>query len=259
MKDEGCDWSGRITKVLLHLNKCDFIRVECPLGCVSESEEGEQNRVELIERRFLEEHQTIHCSMRVLNCEFCSIAFKAFQMNEHMEICEECLIQCPNSCQGENESKKIKRKDIPTHLDENCPLKVVACSYNADGCCEKMERRFLEEHQKSICSMRQVNCESCSIELKAFEMIEHIQCCEEYVVLCPNSCEKESEVRMLKRRDIPNHLEEECPLKIVDCPNVEFGCTDKMERYLVPEHQKDFCPMRRSNVNVVRVRSELAK
>ena len=73
-------------------------------------------------------------------------------MNEHIEICTEYLVVCPNSCLELEEMRKLKRKDIQTHLDEECPLQVSECPYAEYGCRERLERRFLEQHGNEFIS-----------------------------------------------------------------------------------------------------------
>ena len=145
MKEEGCEWSDEISHVFSHLNECDFFPVECPLGCVSEKEEG--NRTIQIKRKFLEEHQKDQCPMRLINCESCDFQMRACEKNEHLSICGEYFVVCPNSCLG-RDIGKLKRKHLSSHLGEDCPLQEVECPYAEYGCKEKMERRLLNQHEE---------------------------------------------------------------------------------------------------------------
>ena len=237
MREKGCKWTDLITQALPHLNECEFVLVQCPLGCISEKE---RRKIVQIERRFLESHQKDRCPMRLIACESCERKIKACEMNRHVEICEEYLITCPNSCRKESTVRKLKRKELPFHLGEECPLQVCVCLYAEHGCREKMERRFLGKHQKDKCLMRLINCESCECQMRAFGMNEHLLICEEYFVLCPNSCKEGEDIRRVKRKHLPSHLEEDCPLQAVECPYAEYGCNEKMERGSVSQHESEF-------------------
>ena len=59
-------------------------------------------------------------------------------MNPHLKDCVEFPLPCPNGCsrEGEDEVREVKRKDIPVHLDNHCPLHKVQCSYWDHGCKE---------------------------------------------------------------------------------------------------------------------------
>ena len=128
-----------------------------------------------------------------------------------------------------------------THLDEcpffplQCPL---GCVAEGEEEVSRFDRRFLEEHQRMNCPMRQISCESCNSPIKACEMNKHIQTCDEYLVPCPNSCVGEEGATRTKRKAIPSHLEE-CPLQEVGCPYAEYGCGEKMERRLMDRHEKE--------------------
>ena len=243
MKEKGCEWTDLITQVLPHIEECGFFPVQCPLGCVSEKEETGSKIVE-IEKRFLEEHQNNQCPMRLSNCESCNSQMIAYEMNEHIEICEEYSIPCPNSCWEEDEIRKVKRKELPLHLGEECPLQICDCPFAEHGCTEKMERKFLKEHEEDHCPMRLINCESCDFQVRACVVNEHLSICEEYFILCPNSCKEGEDIRRVKRKHLPSHLEEDCPLQEVECLYAEYGCKEKMERRSVEDHQKDHCLMR---------------
>ena len=242
MKEKGCEWTDLITQVLPHIEECGFFPVQCPLGCVSEKEETGSKIVE-VERRLLEEHQNNQCPMRLINCESCESPIRVCEMEKHIEMCEEYSIPCPNSCWEEDEIRKVKRKELPLHLGEECPLQICDCPFAEHGCTEKMERKFLKEHEEDHCPMRLINCESCDFQMRACVVNEHLSICEEYFILCPNSCIEGEDIRRVKRKHLPSHLED-CPLQEVECLYAEYGCKEKMERRSVEDHQKDHCLMR---------------
>ena len=60
-------------------------------------------------------------------CEFCEREFKASETNPHLKDCEEFPIPCLNDCPREERQRELKRRDIPIHLNNYCPLQKVQC------------------------------------------------------------------------------------------------------------------------------------
>ena len=85
-------------------------------------------------------------------CEFCEGKVKASEMNPHLEDCEGFPLDYPNGCsiEGEDGVREVKRKDIPVHLDNHCPLHKIQCPYWDHGCKEGMERRHTDTHEKEF-------------------------------------------------------------------------------------------------------------
>ena len=134
-----------------HLEDCVYLPEVCPLGCVSL--EGEKKgEVVRMERRHIPGHVKDSCPLREIVCEFCEGKVKASEMNPHLEDCEEFPLDCPNGCsrEGEDGVREVKRKDIPVHLDNHCPLQKVQCPYWDHGCREEMERRHTDTHEKEF-------------------------------------------------------------------------------------------------------------
>ena len=130
-----------------HLEDCVYLPEACPLGCVSL--EGELVKME---RRHIAGHIRDSCPLRKVECEFCEGEVTATEMNLHLEECDEFPLPCPNRCgrEGEEGLREVKRKDIPVHLDEHCPLQKVQCVYWEHGCREEMERRHTDTHEREF-------------------------------------------------------------------------------------------------------------
>ena len=105
-----------------------------------------------MERRHIAGHIRDSCPLRKVECEFCEGEVKATEMNPHLEDCDEFPLPCPNRCgrEGEEGLREVKRKDIPVHLDEHCPLQKVQCAYWEHGCREEMERRHTDTHEREF-------------------------------------------------------------------------------------------------------------
>ena len=135
-----------------HLEDCLYLPITCPLGCVSLEEGERKGEVVKMERRLIPEHVRDSCPMREVVCEFCEGEVKAREMNPHLKDCVEFPLPCPNGCsrEGEDGVRETKRKDIPVHLDNHCPLHKVQCSYWDHGCKEEMERRHADTHEREF-------------------------------------------------------------------------------------------------------------
>ena len=114
-----------------------------------------------------------------------------------------------------------------------CPLKCIRAEDKDNGTIYRMERKLLEEHQNSLCPMRQVTCDFCTEGVKACEMNNHLEDCDEFAIPCPNQCDAGE----LKRKLLPSHLGEDCPLEEVDCPYANYGCIVRKKRKLMDEHE----------------------
>ena len=140
-----------MSAVVHHLEDCVYLPEVCPLGCVSLEGEKKEEVVRM-ERRHIPGHVKDSCPLREIMCEFCEGKVKASEMNPHLEDCEEFPLRCPNGClrEGEDGVREVKRKDIPVHLDNHCPLQKVQCPYWDHGCREETEKRHLDTHEREF-------------------------------------------------------------------------------------------------------------
>ena len=135
-----------MSKLINHLNECPFLPIPCPLKCVHEKEGVKQ--ICKIERNLIGQHELKNCSMRLVACDFCNEEVRACEVNSHLEKCEHFLVSCPFAC---TEGVKVKRKDVPSHLANSCPLHVVNCPFLKFGCGVVLPRSDLEQHEKDAC------------------------------------------------------------------------------------------------------------
>ena len=75
--------------------------------------------------RGLEQHVTTDCDKDVIKCKHCNFQYAdEAAVEEHLPICGEIPIDCPNKCSN----SQYKRKDIQHHLETECPLRVIVHS-----------------------------------------------------------------------------------------------------------------------------------
>ena len=135
--EEGCQWVGELRYLQEHLDpvirKCGCILLACPLGC------GERVRSSAMKDHILND-----CSKRSYVCEYCSYCNKLDIVTEqHYPVCEQFPVECPNACSRLN----LKRLELVSHLEEQCPLQVIQCPFTSAGCTVQLPRREMEEHE----------------------------------------------------------------------------------------------------------------
>ncbi|CAK9036679.1 unnamed protein product, partial [Durusdinium trenchii] len=86
------------------------------------------------------------------------------------------------------------------------------------ACQEKVEQSRLKKHKSKECIMRVEECTVCQSRMSWKLLEEHKYECEGREVECPD-CNN-----ILIARQLPLHLETECPLRQVSCPNEAMGC-----------------------------------
>jgi len=133
-KDDGCTWVGQFSDVEGHTGKkCEFIIVIC---------ENKQHGCDVkVVRKIYAEHLA-DCKFRVLECQHCKTKVVEIQLPNHLQICPELPIDCPNDCKAET----LTRNNLEFHLSSLCPNRLVQCPYFLHGCDAKIKRNDLVDH-----------------------------------------------------------------------------------------------------------------
>ena len=111
-----CDWTGNISEAKGHSHVCSTALITCPLGC-----DG------LVKRSNIDYHIKNDCSLRIIECQFCEKIFPNDEMVDHLGIC----IFRPLKCKCGN---KIQRGKFQMHIETECPLAEVECTYAKYSC-----------------------------------------------------------------------------------------------------------------------------
>ena len=141
-RGDGCGWKGKLTELEDHVNPtaspgkkavlndgCQFKKVECYF-CK-----------ELFYRSIVKEHERM-CKQEIM-CTYCKThTDTAIKMEQHYEECPMYPVSCPNDC-----GAKPFRKNLPKHVDDNCPLTLVDCKFSILGCEVKIARKDRSEHE----------------------------------------------------------------------------------------------------------------
>jgi len=178
--------------------------------------------------------------------------------------CWECVVRTPSCvvCETEIDPGNC---EIPVDLRDEIEKKVFACSFQEYGCfallkCreKKIHQGFcqykpvpcpfnsqlcgfvafqnLKEHEIKCC-YRPIKCPfSCPQQFMAAELQLHAQVCPELIMECPNECNSQ-----LRRKDVNQHIQEQCPFTVKMCPYTALGCEDghALVRVAYEEHMKE--------------------
>jgi len=132
-------------------------------------------------------------------CKFfgCNQVLKGLQMSDHIAICPERLLVCPNS----DLCGLLTAKDLDSHLTTKCDYRLVSCHL-----CDTEEILYLN-------------------------LKEHLEKdCEGVTITCPNRCSVQ-----LKRKEIEQHRQE-CRFELIPCEFASCGCNARLTRIAMAEH-----------------------
>ena len=136
MKERGCDWSGTLEQLDIHLDpdqdNCQYVDTKCPLNCQ-----------QAIPKNKVEQHVAQHCAKRPYVCQHCN--FKATYeevVDKHLPECKYVPLQCPNLC-----GVTFERDFMEDHM-KMCRLQEVGCEFSGVGCDGRFRREDQEEHTR---------------------------------------------------------------------------------------------------------------
>ena len=144
-KEDGCEWKGELGELDNHLNLnpqdrddkelegCEFAEIECSYCS------------DFIKRNELLHHKNELCDKRYFSCEYCNKYESTYDdvFHNHWPVCGCYPVQCPKDC-----GAFPRRKDVDSHVQNECPLTVVECDFHYAGCEVRLPRRNMPEHLK---------------------------------------------------------------------------------------------------------------
>ena len=145
-------------------------------------------------------------------------------------------VRCPHKaegCEWEGELRSLEK-----HLNTNssageCRYVDVDCPY---ACGERVQRRSLEEHKSQRCPLRPFTCRYCNHKATHQKVTkEHWSVCEKHPLPCPNECG----VKKIERKHLKRHLEQTCPLEVIQYNFSYAGCGAQIQRCLMSAHMKE--------------------
>ena len=189
----GCKWLGTLVGCENHLDTCGYVYKMCKLNCG-----------EVLRRKEVERHEKVNCSQREVKCDNCYTKIKYCEMNGHLDYkCPEIKVLC-DLC-----GTKITRDKMKLHLRCVCSMVQKMCTL---GCGKKLTRGELGIHEKNNCVQRKIRCEYCFTCVTFCDNSRHLKECSLVTMTC-DLCGLE-----YYRDDMTQHLKDDCPEKILDCP-----------------------------------------
>ena len=126
----------------------------------------------------------------------CAWVGKLSGIEGHMESCGEFKLECPQKC-----NFVTKRSEIENHTKSQCPMRVVECEHCKQKMCYK-------------------------------ELGIHFTICPEYPLKCV--CGERH-----RRRNIETHERDKCLETVIECEYKRYGCNDRFKRKFKEEHGKE--------------------
>ena len=127
----GCKWKQELAQLEQHLSKCGYTKIECKNNCKKS-----------VLRDNLRKHLQHECLMREYQCLKCKEKGKYQTITtDHLEVCPEQDITCPNPGCG----VRYKRKETYKH-QLGCQREVIKCNYSKVGCTFQCLREDMHKH-----------------------------------------------------------------------------------------------------------------
>ena len=126
-------------------------------------------------------------------------------IEEHVAKCEFALVPCPKECEDNNEVQHFMRKDLPTHLESECPNR----EYECELCGEKDTYTSITVTHDKTCGKKLVPCQNidCTVSIQRQCVQKHLDKCKFTEVACKYQ-RLGCDVKM-KRKDMPAHEDED--------------------------------------------------
>ncbi|XP_033102354.1 TNF receptor-associated factor 4-like [Anneissia japonica] len=129
-----CTWTGILSESKEHIKKCLYVEIECPNVCGAR-----------MNKMHMEAHLKESCHKRMVTCDFCSKCIFYKDEISHYNVCSNFLVHCPNGC---DVTVQYPRHKLEKHLDTDCPLQVIECTFAYLGCKFTTIRSKMHHHMR---------------------------------------------------------------------------------------------------------------
>ena len=161
----------------------------------------------------------------------CPICFELFD-EPHQSLCcgNHVCKECFNK-QKNNNCPLCRDPDFSAVPDKFFARQLrsihVECYNGKKGCPWSGELRMLRQHVEEACEKNMITCKHCLLEIARNLFNEHVHTCQEIPQPCPSKCTAGN----IKRKLLKQHLECECPLRVVrgdPIPRTANNCTQQI-------------------------------
>ena len=139
-----CKWVGELGELERHLNKnpstenqlkgCPYAVIKCKFCS------------EFFKRLHITSHQSNYCTKREHTCHLCGYSGAYMYITKtHMQRCGHVPSQCPHC------KKTFERQKLQDHIDNDCILAPISCTFKLVGCRKKSPRIKMAGHIHRNC------------------------------------------------------------------------------------------------------------
>lgn len=138
--------------------------------------------------------------------------------------------------------QELRRYEKHLNLDPELEDQLTGCKYVRLECAYKcgswFHRGAIARHQREKCPQRPYCCDYCRDynSVQANVVYRHWPVCKCYPMTCPNHCS----LYAIERQNLQDHLDTECPLKMLECEFHSAGCDMLVARQDMSQHLEEF-------------------
>ena len=117
---------------------------------------------------------------------------------------------------------------VPRYQSNGCQFVYIQCAYCSNECPRSEMPQHLNE-----CPRKPFSCEYCRNYDSDYDDVchRHWSVCDYYPVPCLNGCSE-----AIPRQSMQKHIENDCPLTIVECEFKPYGCKERLPRIEMQTH-----------------------
>lgn len=155
-------------------------------------------------------------------------------LNQLEVHCSRCNLGCKWTGGLGKLEEHLNEDPTPENQLDGCEYVEVECIH---GCGGRFQRGQASHHQTEVCPQRPFCCDYCQdyTSIHADVVYRHWPVCKCYPLSCPNWCT----VYAIERQNLDEHLNTECPLKVIECEFHYAGCEDQVLRKDMPSHLEE--------------------
>ena len=187
------------------------------------------------------------CIQKVLGqhkpCPLCNMEPFTTLHNKGLErALADLKVTCVSREQGCEWVGELRSYEKHLNLDPELENQLTGCKYVRLECAYKCGSWFLRgaiaRHQKEKCPQRPYCCDYCRDynSVHANVVYRHWPVCRCYPMECPNHCSAYA----IERQNLQDHLDTECPLKMLECEFHPAGCDVLVARQDMSQHLEEF-------------------
>lgn len=176
-------------------------------------------------------------------CPLCKTQDFTVMYNKGLErSLAQLLVRCSNRKHGCEWTGELRQYEKHLGLDPEPDDQLQGCKYVELKCIYVCGGWFLRgaiaRHQKERCPQRPFCCDYCRDynSVHADVVYRHWPVCKCYPMDCPNHCS----MYAIERQHMQEHLQLECPLKMVECEFRSAGCDILVTREDMNDHLEEF-------------------